>query len=159
MGGESMRVRMCRWESPAGGDATTPSLGSMLLIMTACWRNLEGCTSSAQELVQESRVPSHWPEGCQKPQPPLLLQKSVAKHSNLYCSTPPIYIAVLWVPHTLWGRGNTASTPPICIAVINLSLPFVLQCASHLYRNTFGKILVVVVTGCSPPKGSLVAGL
>ena len=42
---------------------------------------------------------------------------------------------------------RVVSTPPICIAV---RLPFVLQYASHLYRNTFVKILVVVVTGMFP---------
>ena len=47
----------------------------------------------------------------------------------------------------LGGKGNTVSTPPICIAV---RLPFVLQYASHLYCSTLGKILVVVVTGMLP---------
>ena len=49
--------------------------------------------------------------------------------------------------------------PPICIAVLPVSLrceereilsvrlPSVSHYASHLYRSTFGKILVVVVTG------------
>ena len=59
--------------------------------------------------------------------------------SHLYCSA--------FGALTLWGKGNTVSTPPICIAVL---LPFVLQYASHLYRSTFGKILVVVVTGMFP---------
>ena len=45
---------------------------------------------------------------------------------------------------------NGVSIPPICIAV---RLPFVLQYASHLYRSTFGKILVVVVTGMFPIVG------
>ena len=71
-----------------------------------------------------------------------------------YRNTPPICIAIrlqfvlehFWCPYTL-RKGNTASTPPICIAV---RPPFVLQYASHLYRSTFGKILVVVVTGMLP---------
>ena len=74
--------------------------------------------------------------------------------SKKYRNTPPICIAIrlpfvpqyFWCPYAL-RKGNTVSTPPICIAV---RLPFVLQYASHLYRNTFGKILVVVVTECSP---------
>ena len=74
--------------------------------------------------------------------------------SKKYRNTPPICIAIrlpfvpqyFWCPYAL-RKGNTVSTPPICIAV---RLPFVLQYASHLYRNTFGKILVVVVTGMFP---------
>ena len=66
--------------------------------------------------------------------------------SNLYRNTPSICIGVLWCPYAL-RKGNAASTPPSCIAV---RPPYVLQYASHLYRSTFGKILVVVVTGCSP---------
>ena len=75
-----------------------------------------------------------------------------------YRNTPPICIAIrlpfvpqyFWCPYAL-RKGNTVSTPPICIAV---RLPFVLQYASHLYRNTFGKILVVVVTGMFPNRMS-----
>ena len=48
--------------------------------------------------------------------------------SNLYRST--------FGAPTLWGKGNTVSTRPSCIAV---RLPFVLQYASHLYRSTLGK--------------------
>ena len=75
----------------------------------------------------------------QKPQPSPLLKK--------YRNTPPICIGILFVPRYTLMKGNTASTPPICIAVCP---PFVLQYASHLYRSTFGKILVVVVTGMFP---------
>ena len=85
-------------------------------------------------------------EECQKPQPPLLL-KSIAIHLPFvlqYASN--LYRSAFGAP-TLWGKGNTVSTPPICIAV---RLPFVLQYASHLYRNIFAKILVVVVTGMFP---------
>ena len=64
--------------------------------------------------------------------------------SNLYCDTPPICIAVASVPLHSEERENIVSTPPICIAV---RLPFVSQYASHSYRSTFGKILVVVVAG------------
>ena len=42
------------------------------------------------------------------------------------------------------GKGNTASTPPICIAVC---LPFVLQYSSHLYHR---KVLLVVFTEMFP---------
>ena len=64
---------------------------------------------------------------------------------------PPICIALLSVPLSSQEREILqysphlySSTRPICIAV---RLPFVSQYAPHLYRNTFGKILVVVVTG------------
>ena len=73
-------------------------------------------------------------------------QKSITFTSNLYCSTPPICIAVLLMPLRSEGREMLPvlshlyrSMPPICIAV---RLPFVSQC--------FGKILVVVVTGMFP---------
>ena len=87
-------------------------------------------------------------------------QKSISIHfqfvlqyaSNLYCSG-------FGAPTTL-RKGNTVSTPLICIAVrlpicIAIRLPFVLQYASHLYRSTFGKISVVVVTGMFPNIESL----
>ena len=75
-------------------------------------------------------------------------QKSIAIHLlHLYRNMPPISIAVLLVPLGSKEKGNTVSTPPICIAV---HLPFVLQYASHSYRSTFEKILVVVVTGMFP---------
>ena len=45
------------------------------------------------------------------------------------------------------GKGKYFSTPPICIAA---RLPFISQYASHLCRNAFGKVLVVVVTGMFP---------
>ena len=74
--------------------------------------------------------------------------------SKKYRNAPPIRIAIrlqfvleyFWCPYTL-RKGNTASTPPICIAV---RPPFVLRYASHLYRSTFGKILVVAITGMFP---------
>ena len=50
----------------------------------------------------------------------------------------------------LGSLGNTVSTPRICIAI---RLPFVRQYASHLYRSSLGKILVVVVTGMFPKQG------
>ena len=81
----------------------------------------------------------------QKPQPPLLLKKVTQHISHLYCHTPPICIAVLLVP--LGSKEREILSVPICIAVL---LPFVSQYASHLYRSTFGKILVVVVTGMFP---------
>ena len=64
-----------------------------------------------------------------------------------YCNTPPICIALLLVPYALrkgkycqYSSHLYRSTPLI-----------VLQYASHLYRSTtFGKILVVVVTGMFP---------
>ena len=78
--------------------------------------------------------------------------------SNLYCNTPLICIAVLSVPLSSQEREILQyashlyrSTPPICIAV---RLPFVPQHACHLYRNTFGQILVVVVTGMFPEGGT-----
>ena len=75
--------------------------------------------------------------------------KKVSQYaSNLHCSTPPICIAVLLVPYAL-RKGNTVSTPPICIAV---RLAFVSQYASHLYRSTAGKIVVVLVAGMFPNK-------
>ena len=45
------------------------------------------------------------------------------------------------------GTNRPFSVPPICIGS---TPPFVLQQASHLYRNAFVKILVVVVTGDAP---------
>ena len=60
-------------------------------------------------------------------------QKSIAIHL-------PFVAQCFWCPYALRKR-NTVSTLPICIAV---RLPFVLPYASHLYRNAFGKILVVV---------------
>ena len=59
--------------------------------------------------------------------------------SKKYCNTPPICITI--------RPQFVLQSPPICIAV---RLPFVSQYASHLYCNTFGKILVVVVTGMFP---------
>ena len=91
----------------------------------------------------------HGSEECQKPQPALILKTVLECTSNLYINTPPIRIAVLLVPLRSEEREifNIVSVPPICIAV---RLPFVLQYASHLYRSTFGKIVVVVVTGMFP---------
>ena len=98
-------------------------------------------------LLPELATPTHlYSEERQKPQPPLLLQK--------YRNTPPICIAIrlqfvleyFQCPYAL-RKGSTVSTPPICIAV---RPPFVLRYASHLYRSTFGKILVVVGTGMFP---------
>ena len=63
----------------------------------------------------------------------------------------PICIAVILVP-----LRSTVSTPPICIAV---RPPFVLQYASQLYRSTFGKVLVVVVTGMFPKRASFYSNL
>ena len=79
---------------------------------------------------------------------------------NKYRNTPPICIAVRlqFVLQCFWfwccwalRKGNIVTAPPICIAV---RLPFVLQYATHLYRSTFGKILVVVVTGMFPQNSS-----
>ena len=84
--------------------------------------------------------------------------------SKKYCNTPPICIAIRLqlvlqcfaasLPLSSQEREIRQysshlyrSAPPICIAV---PLPFVSQYASHFYRNTFGKILVVVVTGMFP---------
>ena len=67
------------------------------------------------------------------------LKKVLQYASNLYCSA--------FGATELSGKGNLVSAPPICVAVC---LPFTSQYASHLYRNTFGKILVVVVTGMFP---------
>ena len=71
-------------------------------------------------------------EECQKTQPPLLLKKVSQYASNLYCSTPPICIAVLPVPPRSEERKYSQcsshlyrSMPPICIAI---RLPFVSQC-------------------------------
>ena len=77
----------------------------------------------------------------QKPQPPLLLRKVSQYTSNLFCNSLqfPICIALLPVPLRSEERE-----------LLSVRLPFVLQYASHLYRNTFGKILVVVVTGMLP---------
>ena len=69
-------------------------------------------------------------------------QKSIAIHLFILQYASKLYCSAFGVP-TLWGKGNTVSTPPICIAGCP---PFALQYASHLYRSTFGKILVVVVT-------------
>ena len=60
--------------------------------------------------------------------------------NNLYCSA-------FAATELLLRKWKYFSTPPICILV---RLPFVSQYASHLYRNTFGKTLVVVVTGMFP---------
>ena len=77
----------------------------------------------------------------QKPQPPLLLKKVSQYTSNLYRNTPPnLYWSTFGAPYTL-RRGNTASTPPICIAVRPPFVLFVLQYASHLYCSTFAKNL------------------
>ena len=46
-----------------------------------------------------------------------------------------------------WGAG-CLGVPPL--TALPRRLPFVLPYASHLYRSTFGKILVVVVTGMFP---------
>ena len=94
-------------------------------------------------------------EKCQEPQPPLLLKKVLQYTSNLYCNTPPILHCSAFGATELSGKGGILqysshlyrSTPPICVAV---RLPFVSQYASHSYRNAFGKILVVVVTGMFP---------
>ena len=73
--------------------------------------------------------------------------KKVSQYtSNLYCSMPPICIAVHVVPYSL-RKGKYCqyspllyrSTPPICIAI---RLPFASQCC--------WRILVVVVTGMCP---------
>ena len=64
-------------------------------------------------------------EECRKPQPPLLFKRVLQYTSNLYCNTPPIFIAVLSVPLGLSGKGTTS-----------VRLPFVTQYASHLYRST-----------------------
>ena len=78
-------------------------------------------------------------EECQKPQPPLLLKKVSQHTSNLYCNTPPIYIAVLSAPLRSEEREICQysshlyrSTPPICIAI---RLPFVSQ---YFWENLGG---------------------
>ena len=84
-------------------------------------------------------------EECQKPL--LLLKKVLQYTSNLYCNTPPIYIAVLSVPLSTLERENTS-----------ILLPFVSQCASHLYRNTPPICIAILLEkswwswspGCSP---------
>ena len=91
----------------------------------------------------------HKKGGVYKP-PPLLLKKVLQHTSNLYCNTRPICIAVLSVPLSSQERGILqyfSHCKCICIAV---QLPFVLQYASHLDRNAFGKSLVVVVTRMFP---------
>ena len=60
-----------------------------------------------------------------EPQPPLLLKKVSQCTSNLYCNTPPICIAVLSV--SLHSEERE---------ILSVLHPFVLQCASHLYCNT-----------------------
>ena len=71
-------------------------------------------------------------------------RKSIAIHLPfLYHNTPPICIAVLLVP-----LGSKEREVP------SVLLPFVLQYASHLYRSTLGKILVVVVAGMFPKNGT-----
>ena len=81
--------------------------------------------------------------------------KSIAIHlqfvlqhaSNLYCSTPPICIAVLLVPLRSEERE-----------ILSVLLPFVSQYASHLYYNTPPIWITVLLRkswwlwspGCSP---------
>ena len=71
------------------------------------------------------------------------------KHHYLYCSTPPVRIAVLLVVPLRSGERELLS---VLLPFVSqyASHAFVLQYASHLCRSTFGKILVVVVTGIFP---------
>ena len=93
-------------------------------------------------------------------------QKNVRNPNHHYFSkndrnTPPTGIAIRLqcvsqysrCPYVL-RKENTVSTTPICITV---RLPCVLQYASHLYRSTFGKIFVIVVTGMFPRLWNLFA--
>ena len=64
-------------------------------------------------------------EECRKPQPPLLLKKLSQYTSYLYCSTPPVCIAVILEPLGSEERE-----------LLSVLLPFVSQNASHLYCNT-----------------------
>ena len=61
--------------------------------------------------------------------------KKILQHGN----TPPISIAVLSVPLSLEERG-----------IFAVLLPCVSQYASHLYSSTFGKVLVLGITGIFP---------
>ena len=96
-------------------------------------------------LLDTGTGPPSWLKSaeCQKPQSPLLLKKVSKYTSNLHCNTPPICIAVPFGPYAL-RKGK------YCQYSSHSYRPFVLQYASHLYRSTFGKILVVVVTGMLP---------
>ena len=115
------------------------------------WRcslfSLQGSRSTRAEFPSAlpSTLPSHfldsmflYSEECQKPQPPLVLKNRPTYTSNLYCSAPPIYIAVLSVPQTL-RKANPFSTPPICIGTppICIAVPL-------------GNILVMWSSGWSP---------
>ena len=53
--------------------------------------------------------------------------------------------------HCALRKGKYFSTPPICIAG---RLPFASQYASHLYRNTFRNILVVMGGGVQTSMGN-----
>ena len=68
-----------------------------------------------------------------------LISVSMVHLSYLYCSTPPICIAVLLV--SLHSEERE---------ILSVLLPFVSEYASHLYRSALGKILVVAVTGMFP---------
>ena len=77
-------------------------------------------------------------------QPPQLLKKVSQYTSHLYCSAPPICIAVLLVPLGYKERQ-----------ILSVLRPFVSQYTSHLYCDTpvsryFERMLVVVVTGMFP---------
>ena len=104
-------------------------------------------------------------EECQKPQPPLLLRKVSQYTSHLYCSTPPICIAVLLEKFALrkgkycrYSSHLYRSTPPICIAV---RLPFVLQ---YFWENLggcrhwhvpHGSVLKNPEIGCQVERGTV----
>ena len=67
-------------------------------------------------------------------------RKSIAIHLQFV-------LPCFWVPL----RSEEREFLSVLLAcVIAVHLPFVLQDASHLYRSTFGKLLVVVVTGMFP---------
>ena len=65
--------------------------------------------------------------------------KSIAVHLQSVLQYAPRWYCSTSGVTELSGKGNTS-----------VLLPFVSQYASHLYRNAFGKILVVVVTGMFP---------
>ena len=79
----------------------------------------------------------------------IFLRKVSQYTSNLYCSTPPICIAVLLVPLRSEERE-----------ILSVLLPFVSQYASHLYCNAppiciavlLGKSWWLRSPGCSPLK-------
>ena len=77
---------------------------------------------------------------------------SICKLATPNLSTPINIQKSFRNPNPYWSRRKYGSTPPMCTAVRRkgnptVQLPFVLQCASHLYSSTCEKILGVGVTG------------